>query len=82
MNKGHWFCDHCDDIIFMSYQKTDEKNVPCPNCGHLACHFVPAKLSREVLPQSWFDKMRDQVDRATTPELPTQNDFGDRPHER
>lgn len=69
--KGHWFCDHCDDIIFMSFERTTQANVPCPVCGHLACNFVPAKLSRKILPTDWFNAMREAVDAATNPELPT-----------
>jgi len=69
---GHWFCDHCDDVVFMSYEKPTAKNVPCPVCSFPACNFVPEKLSRKVLPSEWFDAMRKAVDDAVNPELPTQ----------
>jgi hypothetical protein len=68
--KGHWFCDHCDDVVFMGYEKITETNVPCPRCGHLACNFVPQALSRKMLPAEWFAAMRRAVDEATAPELP------------
>lgn len=68
-SSGHWFCEYCDDVVFMSYQRTNESNVPCPVCGRLACNFVPAKLSRKVLPSEWFDEMRRVVAVAATPEL-------------
>jgi hypothetical protein len=70
---GHWFCDHCDDVVFMSYEAVTQNNVPCPVCGHLACNFVPNKISRRVLSASdWFAAMRKAVDEATTPELHVQ----------
>ena len=68
--KGHWFCDHCDDIVFMSYEGITQKNVPCPRCGYLACNFIPETLSRKILPAEWFAAMRRAVDEATAPELP------------
>jgi hypothetical protein len=70
--KGHWFCDHCDDIVYMSYEAVTQKNVACPVCGHLACNFIPEKLSQKVLPAEWFAAMRRAVDAATNPELPGQ----------
>lgn len=69
MKKGHWFCDHCDDIVFMSYERITSKNVPCPVCGHCACNFIPHKISRAVLAAHWFEAMREAVDAATTPEI-------------
>lgn len=66
---GHWFCDNCDDVVFMSFEHPTRKNVPCPVCGHLACNFVPARLSRRVLPSEWFEAMHRAVDAATTPDL-------------
>jgi hypothetical protein len=75
--KGHWFCNHCDDVVFMSYERTTAKNVPCPVCGHLACEFVPQTISRKMLPAEWFGAMRRAVDEATGPELPTQPRHGD-----
>ena len=69
--KGHWFCDNCDDVVFMSFEAYTSCNVPCPSCGHLACNFVPATLSRKVLPSEWFSAMRRVVDEAVNPELPT-----------
>ncbi len=71
-SNGHWFCDHCDDVIFMTYERTSAKNVPCPVCGYLSANFVPARLSRKILPSEWFDAMRRAVDEAVNPELPTQ----------
>ena len=67
--KGHWFCDHCDDVVFMSYENRDSKNVPCPSCGHLACNFIPAKLTRKMLPAEWFAEMRRVVAESETPEI-------------
>jgi hypothetical protein len=67
--KGHWFCDHCDDVVFMSYENVCALNVPCPVCGHLACNFVPATLSRKRLPADWFDEMRRVVAAAETPDF-------------
>jgi hypothetical protein len=67
---GHWFCDNCDDVVFMHYEKPTVVNVPCPSCGHCACNFVPARLSRRLLPAEWFSAMRQAVDAATNPELP------------
>lgn len=67
---GHWFCDNCDDVVFMSFENTESKNVPCPVCGHLACNFIPDKLSKRNIHAHWFDKMREAVDKATTPKLP------------
>lgn len=69
--KGHWFCDHCDDVVFMSYEAITRTNVPCPVCGHFACNFVPAQITRKVLPAEWFNAMRRAVDEATNPELST-----------
>ena len=71
-SNGHWFCDHCDDVVFMTYQNTSAHNVPCPACGHLACNFVPARLSRKILPAEWFEEMRRIVSEAATPELSDQ----------
>jgi len=68
-SNGHWFCDHCDDVVYMTYQRTSADNVPCPVCGWLACNFVPAKLSRRMLPAEWFAEMRRVVAEAATPEL-------------
>jgi len=68
--KGHWFCDHCDDVVFMYYEKVTQTNIACPCCGHLACNFVPEKISRNMLPADWFKAMRKAVDEATTPLLP------------
>jgi hypothetical protein len=69
-SEGHWFCDgKCDDIIFMSYERTAQKNVPCPRCGELSCNFVPRKLSRAVLPKDWFKAMHELVAANATPEL-------------
>lgn len=66
---GHWFCDNCDDVVFMSYEAVTSKNVPCPVCGHLTCNFVPSRLTRKMLPSEWFAEMRRLVDEATTPEI-------------
>jgi hypothetical protein len=74
--KGHWFCDNCDDIVFMSYEKQTQTDVACPDCGHLAANFVPATVTRKMLPAEWFEAMRKLVDSATTPEL-----FDQRNHE-
>ena len=68
---GHWLCNHCDDVVFMSYERITQTDVACPVCGHLACNFVPAKISRQMLPAEWFAAMRRAVDEATQPELPT-----------
>lgn len=68
--QGHWFCDNCDDVVFMSYERITQTNVPCPDCGHLACNFVPEKLNRSRIAAGWFDAMRRAVDQATNPELP------------
>jgi len=70
--KGHWFCDHCDDIVYMTYEAITQTNVACPVCGRLACNFVPAPITRKMLPSEWFEAMRRAVDEATHPELPTQ----------
>lgn len=67
--RGHWFCDNCDDVVFMSYERRTQVNVPCPVCGYLACNFVPAKLSRKTIPEDWFKAMHRAVDAATTPDL-------------
>jgi len=69
--KGHWFCDHCDDIVFMSFERWTQTNVPCPKCGRPECNFIPRTLSREILPAEWFNAMRKLVDQATNPELPS-----------
>lgn len=69
MRQGHWFCDNCDDVVFMAYEKTSVANLPCPACGHLATNFVPSRITREMLGKKWFDAMRGQIDAATTPEL-------------
>jgi hypothetical protein len=66
---GHWFCDHCDDVVFMSYERVTMRNVPCPVCGRLACNFIPRRISRKELGECWFASMRRVVDEATTPEL-------------
>ena len=71
ITKGHWFCDHCDDIVFMTFERRTQTNVPCPVCGHLACNFIPAPITRRMLPAEWFAAMRRAVDEATQPELPT-----------
>lgn len=68
--KGHWFCDHCDDVVFMTYERITLPNVACPVCGHLACNFIPAQLTRKMLPAEWFAAMRKVVDEATALELP------------
>ena len=68
--KGHWFCDHCDDVIFMAYERIDQRDVPCPACGRLACNFIPEKINRATLGAYWFDAMRRAAD--ATPELPSQ----------
>ena len=68
--KGHWFCDHCDDVVFMSYEGITQVNVPCPVCGHLACNFVLMKINRKTLGEYWFDAMRRRVAEAVNPELP------------
>lgn len=67
---GHWFCDNCNDIVFMSFERITQKDVPCPVCCHLACNFVPRKITRQILPAEWFEAMRRAVDEATNPELP------------
>ena len=67
--QGHWFCDHCDDVVFLSYERTEMKNIPCPDCGYLACNFVPAKIDRKVLGQWWFDHMKTVAAESATPEL-------------
>jgi hypothetical protein len=67
---GHWFCDNCDDVVFMSYERITSTNVPCPVCGHLSCNFVPQKLNRNTIAAGWFDAMRRAVDEAVNPELP------------
>jgi hypothetical protein len=66
---GHWFCDDCDDVIFMSYEKRHLSNVVCPHCGNFSCNFIPAKISRNRLPVEWFAEMRRIVSEAGTPEL-------------
>ena len=68
--KGHWFCDNCDDVIFMAYEAITQKNVPCPVCGHLACNFVPMKINRKTLGEYWFAAMHRAVVEACHPELP------------
>lgn len=70
--KGHWFCDHCDDVVYMSYEATSQKNVSCPRCGYLACNFVPGTISRRILPEEWFARMREAAGVLATPEIPTQ----------
>ena len=80
---GHWFCNNCDDVVFMSYQRTDARAVCCPDCGRIACEWVPDKITRKQLGEVWFGKMRETVAAAETPELPTQTgickpDFGKR----
>jgi hypothetical protein len=69
-SKGHWFCDHCDDVVFMSYEAVTQTNVPCPRCSYPACNFIPEKITRAMLPAVWFAAMRRAVDEATNPELP------------
>lgn len=68
--RGHWFCTVCDDVVYMTYERTTAKDVPCPSCGHCSCNFVPLKLSRAQIAAGWFDAMRRKVDEATNPELP------------
>ena len=80
--KGHWFCDHCDDVVFMTYERVTATNVPCPVCGHLACNFVPASLGRRQIAAAWFSEMRRQVDEATNPELPEMRSRLELWHER
>ena len=70
--KGHWFCDHCDDVVFMAYEAVTQKDVACPRCGQLTCNFVPRGISRKILPAEWFNAMREAIDAATNPELPTE----------
>ncbi len=67
--KGHWFCDRCDDVVFMTYEHRTAGMVCCPVCGHIAAHFVPHTLSRSMIAKQWFEQMRAAVDAATTPEL-------------
>lgn len=67
--RGHWFCDHCDDVVFMTYERKTSGPVPCPNCGRLEARFVPQALNRAVIAQEWFEAMRRAVDNATQPEL-------------
>lgn len=68
-NPGHWFCDHCDDVVFMAY----ESNIPgemfaCPVCGVKACHYVADKITRKQLGEKWFEKMKQSIaDSDTTP---------------
>jgi hypothetical protein len=69
---GHWFCDHCDDVVFLSYEKITSTNVPCPVCGYLACNFVPARITRNTLGEFWFAKMREAVEH---PELFEKRDY-------
>lgn len=72
---GHWFCDHCDDIVFMSYEDTNKSNVACPSCGFATANFVPNKLSRAVLPAEWFQRMREAVEAVNNrPNLINQNE--------
>lgn len=67
---GHWFCNHCDDVVFMTYENsTNDKNIPCPACGHLACEFVPNKLTRKQLGEKWFTAMRAAIDENSTPDM-------------
>jgi hypothetical protein len=73
--KGHWFCDHCDDVVFLSYEHPEIKNIPCPDCGHLACNFIPAKISRKILGEWWFDHMRRMAEEKGTPELYDQRKY-------
>ena len=69
--KGHWFCDNCDDVVFMTFERVTQHDVPCPVCGHLSCNFIPARLPRRVIAAGWFGEMRRQVDASTNPELIT-----------
>jgi len=66
---GHWYCEHCEDVVYMSYEKVYTSNVLCPRCGNFSCNFFPAKLSRKRLPADWFDEMRRLVAAAATPEM-------------
>jgi hypothetical protein len=74
---GHWFCDHCDDIVFCSHERPCEGMIACPACGHIAAHFVPHKINRKVLGENWFENMRLVAAQQDTPELPTQGKKGD-----
>ena len=67
--KGHWFCDHCDDVVYMAYERVTQTDLPCPSCGRSACNFVPSRITRATLGHAWFDAMRKSVDAATTPDM-------------
>ena len=53
----------------MTYERTNQTNVLCPVCGHLACNFIPAKINRAVLGHEWFEAMRRTVAEAKTADL-------------
>lgn len=73
--RGHWFCNHCDDVVFMTYQRIEEKEVPCPVCGVRACEFVPDKINRKTLGEQWFTAMKEALSETNTPELPDQTPY-------
>jgi ribosomal protein S27AE len=62
VEKGHWFCSRCDDIVFMSYRWRAEADVACPVCGYPACNFIPEKFSRRRIASGWFDAMRRKIE--------------------
>jgi hypothetical protein len=66
---GHWYCEHCEDVVYMSYERVNTSNVLCPRCGCFACNFIPVKLSLHKLAPSLFDEMRRVVAAAGTGEL-------------
>jgi hypothetical protein len=66
---GHWYCENCEDVVYMGYEKVHTSNVLCPRCGQFACNFIPKKLSLHKIAPSLFDEMRRVVAEAQTAEL-------------
>lgn len=70
--RGHWFCDHCENVISMT-DDVAQTNVRCRECGHAACNFISYATKTIVptlSPAEWFAAMRRVVAEATNPELP------------
>lgn len=65
---GHWFCHHCNDIVFMKYEAPSGIVVHCPACGRCTAEFIPAKLTRAMINPAWFDAMRQVASGEVTAE--------------
>jgi hypothetical protein len=56
---GHWFCHHCDDVVFIHLRGFEGVTTLCPMCRRpTASWIIHRPAVSATLAQDWFSRMR------------------------